>query len=38
MHIYGLDFKDAVSSLFYGFGRNLKQNLALSYSNPTLWG
>jgi hypothetical protein len=38
MHIYGLDFKDAVSRLFYGFGRNRKQNLALSYSNPTLWG
>ncbi len=38
MHIYGLDFKGAVSRLFYGFGRNRVQDLALSYSNLTLWG
>ncbi len=38
MHIYGLDLKDAVSRLFYGFGRNRKQDLARSYSKSTLRG
>lgn len=38
IHIYGLDFKDAVSRLFYGFGRNRIKDLARSYSNQTLRG